>query len=118
MNKVRINVECIFGDIINYFTFLDFKKDLKLQLLVSVKMYLVCAIFLVYIFLVYFFYISSIFLIYFHISSIFLVFLSMYLVCAIYKMTILVYTFTKHENIYLDFKQKMLQIIFSKDRSF
>ena len=32
MSKVRINVEWILGDIINYFKFLDFKKGLKLQL--------------------------------------------------------------------------------------
>ena len=32
MSKVRINVEGIFEDIINYFKFLDFKKALKLQL--------------------------------------------------------------------------------------
>ena len=44
MSKVRINVEWIFGDIINYFKFLDFKKDLKLQLSAIGKMYLVCAI--------------------------------------------------------------------------
>ena len=39
-----VNVEWIFGDIINYFKFLDFKKDLKLQLSAIGKMYLVCAI--------------------------------------------------------------------------
>ena len=44
MSKVRINVEWIFGDIINYFKFLDFKKGLKLQLSAIGKMYLVCAI--------------------------------------------------------------------------
>ena len=43
MNKVRINVEQIFGVIINYFKFLDFKKGLKLQLGTTGKMYLVCA---------------------------------------------------------------------------
>jgi len=32
MSAVRINVEWIFGDVINYFKFLDFKKGLKLQL--------------------------------------------------------------------------------------
>ena len=44
MSKVRINAEWIFGDIINYFKFLDFKKGLKLQLSAIGKMYLVCAI--------------------------------------------------------------------------
>ena len=29
MSSVRISVEWIFGDIINYFKFVDFKKDLK-----------------------------------------------------------------------------------------
>ena len=29
MSKVRISVEWVFGDIVEYFTFLDFKKDLK-----------------------------------------------------------------------------------------
>ena len=44
MSKFRINVEWIFGDIIKYFKFLDFKKALKLQLSAIGKMYLVCAI--------------------------------------------------------------------------
>ena len=44
MIKVRINVEWIFGDITNYFSFLDFKKGFKLQLSATGKMYLVCAI--------------------------------------------------------------------------
>ena len=30
MSAVRISVEWLFGDIINYFNFLDFKKNLKL----------------------------------------------------------------------------------------
>lgn len=29
MSKVRVFVEWVFGDIINYFKFLDFKKNLK-----------------------------------------------------------------------------------------
>ena len=29
MSEVRTSVECIFGDIINYFKFLDFKKNLS-----------------------------------------------------------------------------------------
>lgn len=42
MSKFRINVEWIFGDTLNYFKFLDFKKGLKLSAIG--KMYLVCAI--------------------------------------------------------------------------
>ena len=45
MSKVRSSVEWIFGDIINYFKFLDFKKDLKLGLSPIGKMYIVCALF-------------------------------------------------------------------------
>ena len=44
MSKVRISVKWIFGDIINYFKFLEFKKGLKLQLNAIRKMYLVYAI--------------------------------------------------------------------------
>lgn len=44
MSAVRISVEWIFGDIINYFKFLDFKKNLKLQLSAVGKYYLVAAI--------------------------------------------------------------------------
>ena len=44
MSKVRSSVEWIFGDIINYFKFLDFKKDLKLALSPIEKMYIVCAL--------------------------------------------------------------------------
>ena len=29
MSNVRVSVEWVFGDIIEYFSFLDFKKDLK-----------------------------------------------------------------------------------------
>ena len=43
MSKVHSSVEWIFGDIINYFKFLDFKKDLKLNLSPIGKMYIVCA---------------------------------------------------------------------------
>jgi len=32
MDKVRTSVEWFFGDIISYFKFLDFKKDLKVDL--------------------------------------------------------------------------------------
>jgi len=44
MSKVRISVEWIFGDILNYFKFLDFKKNLKIGLSAVGKMYLVCAL--------------------------------------------------------------------------
>ena len=44
MSAVRVAVEWIFGDIINYFKFLDFKKNLKLELSAIGKMYTVCAI--------------------------------------------------------------------------
>ena len=44
MSKVRSSVEWIFEDIINYFKFLDFKKDLKLDLSPIGKMYIVCAL--------------------------------------------------------------------------
>ena len=44
ISKIRIIVKWIFGDIINYFKFLDFKKGLKLPFSAIGKMYLVCAI--------------------------------------------------------------------------
>ena len=44
MSAVRCSVEWIFGDIINYFKFLDFKKNLKIGLSQVGKMYIVCAI--------------------------------------------------------------------------
>ena len=44
MSAARISVEWIFGDIVNYFKFLDFKKKLKIGLSAVGKMYLVCAI--------------------------------------------------------------------------
>lgn len=43
MSQVRIAVEWIFGDIINYFKFLDFKKNLKIRLSAVGMMYTVCA---------------------------------------------------------------------------
>ena len=42
MSGVRVSVEWVFGDIINYFKFLDFKKNLKIQLSAVGKMYIVC----------------------------------------------------------------------------
>ena len=44
MSAVRMSVEWLFGDIVNYFKFLDFKKNLKLSLSAVGKMYVVCAI--------------------------------------------------------------------------
>ena len=44
MSKTRITVEWLFGDISNWFAFLDFKKNLKLNLSAVGKMYLVCAL--------------------------------------------------------------------------
>jgi hypothetical protein len=44
MSSVRISVEWIFGDIANYFKFLDFKKNLKIGLSSVGKMYVVCAL--------------------------------------------------------------------------
>ena len=44
MSKARISVEWIFGDIVNYFAFLDFKKNLKIGLSAVGKMYRVCAL--------------------------------------------------------------------------
>ena len=42
MSKVRIGVEWVFGGIVNFFKFLDFKKNLKLGLQPIGKMYIVC----------------------------------------------------------------------------
>jgi len=44
MSSVRISVEWIFGDISNYFKFVDFKKNLKIALSSVGKMYIVSAI--------------------------------------------------------------------------
>ena len=44
MSEVRVAVEWVFGDILNYFAFLDFKKDLKVGLSAVGKMYIVCAL--------------------------------------------------------------------------
>ena len=45
MSSVRVTVEWLFGDIINNFKFLDFKKNLKIGMSSVGKMYLVCALF-------------------------------------------------------------------------
>ena len=44
MRKVRVSVEWVFGDILEYFSFLDFKKDLKVGLSSIGKMYVICAL--------------------------------------------------------------------------
>ena len=44
MSRVRVSVEWVFGDIVNYFGFVDFKKNLKIGLSSIGKMYLVCGI--------------------------------------------------------------------------
>lgn len=44
LERVRTSVEWLFRDIINYFKFLDFKKNLKIGLSQVGKMYFVCAI--------------------------------------------------------------------------
>ena len=44
MSLVRVSVEWLFGDIVNYFKFLDFKKNLKIRLGQVGKMYVICAL--------------------------------------------------------------------------
>ena len=44
MSSVRISVEWLFGDIINYFKFLDFKKNLKIGMSSIGKMAIACAL--------------------------------------------------------------------------
>lgn len=44
MSTVRESVEWLFNDIINYFKFMDFRKNLKIGLSSIGKMYVVCAI--------------------------------------------------------------------------
>jgi hypothetical protein len=44
MSSVRVSVEWIFGDIVNYFKFMDFKKNLKVGLSQVGKMYIVAAV--------------------------------------------------------------------------
>lgn len=41
MSRVRCSVEWVFGDIVNYLAFMDFKKNLKSRLNAVEKMYLV-----------------------------------------------------------------------------
>ena len=44
MNAPRTSVEWVFGDVVNYFKFLDFKKNLKIGLSPVGKMYIFCAL--------------------------------------------------------------------------
>lgn len=44
MSEVRVAVEWLFGDVINSFKFLDFKKNLKVGLSSIGKMYVECAL--------------------------------------------------------------------------
>ena len=44
MSSVRVSVEWLFGDITTYFKFIDFKKNLKIQLSAVGKMYIVCTL--------------------------------------------------------------------------
>ena len=44
MSSVQVAVEWIFGDIMNYFKFMDFKKNLKIGLSQVGKMYVLSAI--------------------------------------------------------------------------
>lgn len=44
MSEVRVSVEWLFGGIANYFKFLDFKKNLKIELSSVVKLHMVYAI--------------------------------------------------------------------------
>ena len=44
MSAVRVSVELIFGDIINYFKFMGLEKKLKTGLSAVGKMYLVCVL--------------------------------------------------------------------------
>ena len=44
MSEVRVSVEWIFGDVVNCFQFLDFKKNLKICLSAVSKMYTTCAL--------------------------------------------------------------------------
>ena len=44
MSSVQVSVEWLFGDILNYFKFIDFKKNLKIGLSSIGKTYVVCAL--------------------------------------------------------------------------
>ena len=44
MSSVRVSVEWLFGDIVEYFKFVDFKKNLKIGLSSTGNMHIVCAL--------------------------------------------------------------------------
>ena len=44
MSEVRVTVEWLFGNIKNYFKFIDFKKEMKLCLILVGKVYVVCVL--------------------------------------------------------------------------
>ena len=44
MSPLRVSVEWLFSDIVNYFKFIDLKKNLKIGLSAVGKMYIVCAL--------------------------------------------------------------------------
>lgn len=44
VSSVRVSVEWLFGGIVKYFKFVDFKKNLKIGLSSIGKMYIVCAL--------------------------------------------------------------------------
>ena len=44
MSEVRVSVEWLFGDIANYFKFLDFKNNLKIEISSVGKLYMLCGI--------------------------------------------------------------------------
>ena len=44
MSEVRVSVEWVFGDVVNYVKFTDFKKNLKIGLSAVGKIYIVCAL--------------------------------------------------------------------------
>ena len=45
MSAVRVSVEWLFADVVNYFKFVDYKKNIKLQLSSLGKMYIICVLF-------------------------------------------------------------------------
>ena len=45
MSEVRVSGELLFGNICNYFEFIDFKKQMKVHLSAVGKMYFACALF-------------------------------------------------------------------------
>ena len=44
MSSVRVSVEWLFGDVTNYFRFIDFKKNLRIGMSAVGKQYIICAL--------------------------------------------------------------------------